>query len=247
GFPGHSRRGAVMARAILWKLGVPFALREAAVALIRHHLKPFHLAERPDAERVALTVSQTARCDWLALLAEADARGRICADSQRLLDNVGLFAEFCREQGCLDQPYEFPSDHSRFVYFQKDGLTPLYHAYDDTRCQVVLMSGLPGSGKNHWIESFRADWPVVSLDQVRLDMDIAPTDDQGVVINEAREQARRLLREGRSFVWNATSPSRVLRNNCVELLGAYKARVRIVYLEVDEATLHEQNRQRSAV
>ena len=34
-------------------------------------------------------------------------RGRICADQSRLLDNVALFGEFCREQGCLTGPLPF--------------------------------------------------------------------------------------------------------------------------------------------
>src|SRR5262249_1164737 len=47
-FRGHSRRGAILARAILWRLELPFAQREQVVALVRHHLAPFHLVDRPD-------------------------------------------------------------------------------------------------------------------------------------------------------------------------------------------------------
>jgi hypothetical protein len=40
----------------------------------------------------------------------------------------------------------FPSDHSRFIYFHNENGHPDYAAYDDTRLQVVMMSGLPDAG-----------------------------------------------------------------------------------------------------
>lgn len=245
--PGHARRGAIDARRILWRMGVPFDRREQVVALVRHHLAPFYLLEKDDPIRVAAEVSQTARCDHLALLAEADARGRICADPARLLENVALFAEFCREHGCLDRPRAFPSDHSRFLYFRKDGRDIDYPAHDDCRGEVILMSGLPGAGKDHWVREHAPDRPLVSLDGLREELDVSPEGPQGAVVARARDLARGLLREGRSFVWNATNLSRMLRSQCIALFAAYRARVRIVYLEVPEERLFSQNRDRRAV
>ena len=43
---GHSRRGAILARQVLWRLGVPFAVREQVAALVRHHQVPYHLVGR---------------------------------------------------------------------------------------------------------------------------------------------------------------------------------------------------------
>jgi predicted kinase len=243
-FPAHSRRGAIQARSILWRLGLPFAQREAVCALVRHHLRPFFLAEREDSRRIALEVSQTARCDWLALLAEADARGRVCQDLPRLLDNIALFADFCAEQGCLDRPWAFPSDHTRFLYFRDELRLPDFAPHEEFGSEVVLLSGLPGAGKDHWRTTHLPDWPCVSLDHLRSEMDIEPTDEQGPVLQAAREQARQYLREKRSFVWNATNLSRQLRGECIRLLADYRARIRIVYLEVSEETLQRQNRQR---
>jgi putative nucleotidyltransferase with HDIG domain len=243
-FRGHSRRGAVMARAILWQMGVPFVVRERVCSLVRHHLKPFFLAESADCRRVALEVSQTARCDWLALLAEADARGRICRDPQRMLDNVALFAEFCREEGCLDRPWAFPSDHARFVYFREDNRSPDFAPHEEFGSEVVLISGMPGVGKDTWIRSQLPDWPVVSLDELREELEVDPAGEQGPVLQAAREQARRHLRVKRPFVWNATNLSRQVRGECVRLFAAYRARIHTVYLEVSEETQRAQNRQR---
>ena len=246
-FPNHSRRGAIMARVLLWRLGVPFAVREQVCALVRHHLKPFYLLERSDPRRLTLEVSQTARCDWLALLAEADARGRVCQDLTRLLDNMALFAEFCREQGCWDAPWRFPSDHARFLYFLHEDRLPDYAPHEDFAAEAVLLSGLPGAGKDHWAATHLPGWPVVSLDELREELDVLPTDKQGAVLNRARQQARAYLRGGRPFVWNATNLSRLVRGECIRLFAAYRARVRIVYVEASEEKLERQNRQRPAL
>jgi predicted kinase len=241
---GHSRRGAIEARVILWRLGVPFALREQIAALVRWHQAPFHLIDQPDSMRRAITICQTARGNLLALLAEADARGRISADQDRLLENVALFAEQCRDLGCLIAPYLFPSAHARFSYFRIPGRDPAYDAYDDTRCEVTLLSGLPGVGKDHWLAQHLPSHPVVSLDALRAALGVAPTEAQGPVIACARELAREYLRAGRDFAWNGTNVSRDLRAQSLDLFAAYNARVRIVYLEAPEDRLLRQNRER---
>ena len=77
---GHARVGAHRAGYELWCLddtpsAASFAARRHVVSLVRRHGVPMWLLDRPD-PRVVVEASQTARCDWLALLAEAPARGR---------------------------------------------------------------------------------------------------------------------------------------------------------------------------
>ena len=60
---GHSQRGAIAARRILWELGFNFTATEQVSALVRYHQLPFHLINRPDAQRMAFLISQTARCE----------------------------------------------------------------------------------------------------------------------------------------------------------------------------------------
>jgi predicted kinase len=168
----------------------------------------------------------------------------VCQDRQRLLDNVALFVEHAREMGCLQSPYPFASDHARVLFFHNPNRQPDAPAHAEFRCEAVLMSGLPGSGKDHHVRTCLSDWPVVSLDDLRDELDVSPADNQGAVVNEARDRARELLREGRSFVWNATSLSRQLRSQSLSLFLNYHARVRIIYLEVPFETLFAQNRRR---
>jgi predicted kinase len=207
-------------------------------------MTPFFLVDREDRERRLITISQTARCDWLGLLARADALGRVAADRQHLLDSVALFEEYAREHECLDRPFPFASEHSRFEYFRKSGRDPRYRAHDDPACLVTVMSGLPGSGKDTWIGEHASGLPTVSLDDIRQELQIAPDEPQGAVIQAARDRARTLLRAGTSFVWNATNVSRNNRGQVITLLAEYRARVRIVYCETDPKALGRRNRSR---
>ena len=243
---GHSVRGAIQARRILWRLGMPFAMREQVVALVRHHQAPFWLLEREDPHRLVATISQTVRCDLLALVAESDARGRTCADQRRILDNVELFRTYCEEHGCLATPLAFPSAHARFLYLGGRQRDATHAPHEGFRCEVVLMSGFPGAGKDRWVGENLAGWPVVSLDRVRAELDVDPDDAQGTVVARAREEAREHLRAGRSFVWNATNVSRRIRAQCTRIFADYGAKIRIVYVEVPEPTLRAQNRGRRA-
>jgi predicted kinase len=244
---GHSVRGEILARAMLWRAGADFSFREAVCGLIRYHQVPFFAVDQDDAERKVFRVSHVVRCDWLSLVAAADGRGRRCADAsdqQRILDNVELFEELCREHACWHGPREFASDHSRFIYFRKEDRDPSYAAYDDTICEVTVMAGLPGVGKSTWIAEHAGEQAVISLDALRTELGIDPAEPQGRVIAAARESAREHLRAKRPFVWDATNISRELRTQIVTLFADYNARVRFVYVEVPESTLRTRNRAR---
>ena len=242
---GHSQRGAIDARRLLWEMQVPFALREQICALVEHHQAPFHLINHDDAQRRAFRISQTAHCDLLAMLARVDALGRVCNDQEELLANISLFEELCREYGCLESPRAFPSAHSRFEYFRSDGRSPDYFAHEDFTCRVTVISGLPGAGKDTWITNHMPGLPVISLDALRIELDEEATGSQGRVVQAAREKAREFLRRHEDFVWNATNLSRDLRAQLIDLLTAYRAQVQIVYAEVSPDALFRQNRERS--
>jgi predicted kinase len=244
---GHSVRGAILARRILWEAGVDFPAREAVCAIVRQHQIPFFLVDRADARELALRASVLGDNGQLALVAEADARGRTAVDQRRLLDQVDLFRQYCEDEKCLRGVWDFPSDAARVAYFASGGSRdPSYAPHEAFSCDVIVMCGLPGSGKDRWIAANAAGWPVVSLDALReeLDVDAAATGKQGEVVQAARARAREHLRAGRSFVWNATNLSRAVRGQVLRLLHDYGARVRIVYVEADADQWRAQNRAR---
>lgn len=243
---GHVLQGAKMAQQILWDLQVPLPERETIVALVKYGSLPLWFWDKSHPERAVIKTSQIVRCDMLGLLAEADVRGRWCNDQAQLIERIEFFREFCQEHQCFHQSRQFPSAYSRFIYFQKEDGNPDYAAYDDTRFQVVMMSGLPGSGKDTWIQNHLPDWEVISLDEIRKTLGIDPADDQGAVVNAAKVMAKAYLRNQQSFVWNATNLTRQLRGMLIRLFAGYQANIRIVYLEAPWEELQRRNHSRSA-
>jgi len=243
---GHARVGARVVRQLLWRAGVEFKRRERICALVEHHLVPFqtHELERP--ERSLRRIGLSLELSKLATLARADALGRTSALQGELLASLGLFREQAQDlevQGGLS-PY--PDPWSRFRYFRDPSRSPQAEAYDDSRCQVVVLSGLPGVGKTTWAARELPDWPRINLDELRSELGISPTQNQGPIVAAARARAREHLRAERPFVWDATNLSRDLRRQVIDLCDAYRARVRLVYLEVPAPVAERQNRERAA-
>jgi putative nucleotidyltransferase with HDIG domain len=244
---GHARRGEYTARTILFRdIPAPFEIREQIAGLVRYHGLPIWLTERPDAQKKLFEVSQRVNTSLLKLLSVADINGRICNDKAQLLEQVSFFEMYCKEQDCWGKAREFANNHARFHYFNTGNGYPDYVPHDDFKSTVILLSGLPGMGKDHFIKKQYPDWPVISLDDIRRKHKLSPTDKSatGWVVQQAKEQTRVYLRKGESFVWNATNITRLMRQQLIDLFVTYDAYVKIVYIEKPYITWLEQNKNR---
>ena len=241
--PGHSAAGEKMARTYLMTQlglsGTPEAigLREAVCRLVRWHMGPCHVFGRDDPSRYLRQMASAGELtapftlEKLAVLAEADCRGRECADRDALLEEIALFRALAEETGCLHGPFAYPDAYSRYGDLSGRAVAAGQRVYDPTWGTVVMVSGLPGTGKDTYIAGRYGDMPMVSLDQVRRETGAAPDDGGGAVLRAAREQARALLREKRPFLFNATNLSPANRGRWTDLFHRYGASVRIEYLE----------------
>ena len=247
--PGHAAAGAKLARSLLYREGGSlsgFSSREKVVSLVKHHGLPLHALDRSNPVRTVIRASLLTPGAHLVTLARADVAGRICEDQADLYTRIDLFEEICREAKCLPSSRGFPSDIGRFLYLQGERDEPDCEPYDETAFETVLLSGLPGAGKDTWIARNASHLPVVCLDAIRRKMGIAPDDKQGAVIQQAKEEARVLLRKKQAFVWNGTNITSALRAPLIQLFRGYKARVRIVYLETSYRQLLQRNQKREA-
>jgi putative nucleotidyltransferase with HDIG domain len=242
--PKHALVGTEIARRVLRELGCPLVQREEIAALVRYHGRPPYLLKqlKPDLEVISL--SWLLNNHLLYLFALADTRGREAKEMTRPEENLHLWKLVAEENRCLDQPYPFANDQARFLFYREKLSSLHYVPHEDYRCTATLMSGLPGAGKDTWLAANAADRPVVALDAVREELEVAATDNQGEVIQAASEQCRVHLRAGRNFALNATNITRQMRQRWIGLFADYQARIEMVYLEPPLATLFTQNKRR---
>ena len=253
--PNHSQVGARMTREILWKkfglAGTAEAInfRETIVNLVRFHGFPPHVLE----DEFALAKMYRAAANSLLgatdftmvllyRLAKADMKGRICQDQDDALAAVECFRDMADEEKMLHQSPVFDCsayDAHQFLNF-KTGNCKQPHLYDESWGNVLLVAGLPGTGKDTYIKGgFFDGLPMISLDDIRKELKLKPGDTNGIVIQTAKERAKEFLRKRQSFIWNATNLTQQQRRQLIDLFETYKARVFIDYLET---TANEQIR-----
>lgn len=244
--PGHSKKGEFTARKILYsEIPTPFTIREEIAKLVRYHGLPLWSIEKEDPRKNVIEVSLHLNTTLLYIVAKADALGRICKDKDALLLNLELFRELCIENDCFGKQREFPSKYSRYLYLNKSDVSPDYLPFEEVTFDVYMIAGLPGTGKDTYIHN-NLPLPVLSLDDIRREHKISPTDKKGngQVIQLAKEKAKEFMRVKKSFVFNGTNITSDMRGKWIALFTDYGARVRIVYLEVPYTTLLAQNAQR---
>jgi predicted kinase len=246
--PKHAVRGEHLARSVLRQLECDLATREEIARLVRFHGRAAFLLEKPDPCHEVVSLSWLVSNKMLYLFALADTRGRRSAEMGRPEENLHLWKLVAEENGCFDQPYPFANDHARFLFYRQEQPNLHYVPYENYRCTVIMMSGLPGSGKDSWLTANRPELPVVPLDELRGELQVDAVDDQGEVIQLARARCRELLRAGRSFAFNATNLLRQTRRRWIDLFADYDARIEVVYVEPPMAVILGQNaRRRSPV
>ncbi|MEN8119436.1 MAG: AAA family ATPase [Bacteroidota bacterium] len=239
----HAKRGENTVREILYKeVKTPFEIREQIVKLVRYHGQPLWILDKSNPEKAVVKLSFEVNTKLLAILATADVKGRIAEDKEDLLTRIELFEEYCSELNCWGNARKFETDLAKYHYFTNNSHIS-YVPFENESFEVILLSALPGSGKDYHIKENYDEWQVISLDNMRRKYKASPVDKKmtGRIVQEAKEMARKHMRAKQSFVWNATNLSSSLRKSLIDLFVDYGARVKIVYIEVPYQRLVEQN------
>lgn len=252
--PNHAIVGANIVRELMWR---DYGLcgtkelqnfRETICLLVRYHMTAPYIFESndPDFRLIKTASNGELALDFtlklLFILSKADVEGKISENNRKSSETVILDAELAKEAGCYHHPLRFSSSYAEFAYLLGRNVTPDTELYNDTQLEVILLCGLPGTGKDTWINERYADYPVVSLDDIREEYGISPVGDQQEVVRIAKARAKQYLRDKQSFVWNATSITTDIRSQLINLFVRYHAYVKIVFLETE----WEENRRRNS-
>lgn len=242
--PRHAKLGEQVAREILWK-DFSFEDREEIAALIRYHGLPIWFESKPNVDKAVIEASLRCKLSELATFAECDFRGRICSDLEESLFKIEFFKERAEQLDCLDKPFEFTSNWSRLNYLKKEDAYHSAPIWEPEGSWVTVMCGMPGSGKNTWVEK---NWsgPIVEMDAIRKRLKISPLDKdaQGEVIQAADEELRVSLRKKEDVLWNATNLTKQQREKVIDLALQYRAKIRIVYVDCPIEEVLQRNKER---
>lgn len=244
--PGHAKRGEVTTRGILYRnFDISFSDREQITKLVRHHGLPLWIFDKINPQQSIVESSLISNNYLLEIIAKADAIGRTCTDVNELLYRIELFKEYAKEQQCYNSARKFPNSFSQFYFFEKENTALDSEYYNDCKRKVIVMSGIPGTGKDYFIEK-NYDLPIVSLDNIRRKHKIDPNDKyaNGYVVQLGKEEARTYLRKDEPFIWNATNVTKQVRQQTLSLFRDYNAYVILNYLEVPYSVLKYQNENR---
>lgn len=242
--PKHAVRGERLSRCLLRDVGCDLVTREEIARLVRYHGRPAFALTRAQPENEVASLSWLANVRLLYLFALADSRGRTTHEMTRPEENLHLFRMLAEELDCYDRRYAFASDQARVEFFRQAEPNRHYVPHFEERCVVTLIAGIPGAGKDRWLQTQMPGVPMVSLDQLRDEMGVSAVENQGQVAQAARERCREFLRAGVSFAFNATNLLRQTRRRWLDLFYDYGARMEIVYLEPPLQQILTQNRQR---
>ena len=255
--PRHTVIGERLVRTILWTdfdmcgTSEKQQFREAVCALVRYHSVPLHLVDQHDPilklRKIASIGILVPHFTLLRLsfLVEADIRGRISRDKDAQLENLDFFRDSARELGCLNKAPAYASPNCRHAVLSGRNVQPEQELFDDTWGSVIMLSGLPASGKDTYIQQHFSDLPMISLDAIREQQGVLPTQQQGIIVAEAKERAKQYLRKHQPFVWNATCLTPAIRAKQVNLFRQYGASTRITYLETGWNELLRRNAARA--
>ena len=255
--PHHSPKGAVMARAILWRdFGLCGSIekqqmREAICQLIRYHSFPPYALSCENADLRLLKIAANGELtedfsiEKLCVLERADMLGRISSLTEEALEKIECCRVLAKELECLQKPYGFANDFSKRAFFKGKTAWKEHDMFNDSWGKVILMSGLPGTGKDTYIKENYSHLPMISLDEIRKEYKIPPSANQGRVVAIAHERAREYLRKKQSFVWNATNITTQTREMQIALFEDYGASVQTVFLETEwnEGLIRNRNRE----
>lgn len=246
--PNHSRIGSMIARGLIWqkKFGnIPFAQREKIAALIELHPLPVWAYTKHEINHKLRCASQLLPLYNLAILSRADVTGRKSQDQKQLLERINIFERLAQNADCFKKPYPFADNYTRWNYATKRHTNPQEIAHNKSWGEVIVLCGVPGSGKDTWIKKTASQYPMISLDDIREELGVKPSDkDQSVVVEQAFQRAKQLLVKHQPFIWNATNVTEKRRRELIDFFANYGASVRLVYIETQYDKLWKRNQTR---
>ena len=267
--PQHEAVGRSYLAFKMMALELPFKVVWTVLGLVGEHHMPKLLVVKNKNKPGYLALSRRANTMLLYWLEVADMKGRICPDVNQQLLYLEEFKMFSEEYGVWNNGF-YPHDLSPLIanettkaqqYITAHAIHSLqigtismaeealgkFYEHKNEHSNLIVMCGPSGIGKSSFIAEHYADFTLVSLDEIRAEINGCRTiqNNLGQVIHLAKDRLKACLRAHKNVVWDATNVRSDFRKNVCDLGRDYHALVTMVVFLASEKEVMSGNNNRA--
>ena len=215
-------------------------------SLVRHHMAFHHIFDGgKDTKNKLITMSLYPMSIKEHLFMNiADKKGTVNETEtddfiKAHFDRIKSEAE---ELGIFEQPYLFKTTEERRLFFNPKA------NIDKPKFTMFVMIGLPGSGKNYYIEKFLSTVLEISRDDIRTKIGIKGEKPQGnkeqeeYVTQIFNDEVIKCCKEQKDFVINNTNVKKQYRDGYRNLVKRYNPYIVYILLNTDVDTCKERRK-----
>ncbi|KLV05182.1 hypothetical protein ABT56_12420 [Photobacterium aquae] len=267
--PRHEEAGRSYLAFKFMDLPLPFSVVWTVLGLVGEHHMPKRLVIKNASRGEYLSLSRRVDTELLFWLEVADMKGRICPDKSLQLQYLDEFQMFAQEYGVWGEMY-FPKSLEALLdtesekarrYIQVQAIAQMQNdtivqeeeaiarsfSHKDNYAHLVLLCGPSGSGKSTYVSRHLSDYVVISLDEIRAEVNGNRSNQKsaGQVMSLAKERLKVCLRNKQNVVWDATNVREDFRKIIADFGRDYNALITLVVFLNSEKTLLANNATRS--
>ncbi|WP_027857896.1 AAA family ATPase [Marinobacterium jannaschii] len=267
---GHEERGLSYLAIRLLALPLEYDVIHKVMALVGYHHMPKLLVVKNQGYGQYLNLALNADIELLYWLEVADMRGRLCSDLDSQLDLLDQFKMFAEEYGVWQDCAPFSTATRSIqvkatvveqiyldsyavrllidndIHMAEEAVSKTYQS-SSSYSHLYVMCGVSGSGKSSWIAANLKDFEVISLDEIRRELNGGQESqkNRGRVLQLAKERLKTALAKKRNVVWDATNIRRDFRKVVCDYGRNYGALVTMVVFQLAESILIKRDSERS--
>ncbi len=270
--PKHEEEGMNYVAFRLMQLPLSYSVVTHVMGLVGFHHLPKLLVLREQTSHAYMKLALNADLELLYWLEVADIRGRICSDPVQQLELLELFKWSAQSYDLwqIKQPEQQVMKqiqtqlHSISMYSKDYILAHAVHQwvhgeidhpisaigknYEKSQeyAKLYIMCGISGSGKSNWIAHQEEKLTIISLDEIRQEVNGSRRSQKNIgrVLQLARQRLKVALAHKKHIVWDATNIRYDFRKQIIDTGLKYGALITLVVFHLDKKTIMRQNRQR---